>query len=175
MVAPRVTVEIKGLDRQLAALAQTDKKVMRELRAGLGRGLKMVKSEVVPKVPVWSGRTVKGFRSTIKTAKGQNFLTGRFYNKGAFYLRMVQEGRGPGKAPWQLPGRFVAWVADKTGESGAALTSTVFRLLHSIQMSGTKQAQGDLMGEALKAAEPGIVAQFRAAVDKILRELEVKS
>lgn len=174
MVAPRVTVEIKGLDKQLAALAQTDKKVMRELRAGLGKGLKMVKSEVVPKIPVWSGRTVKGFRSTIKTAKGGNFLIGRFYNKGAFYLRMVQEGRGPGKAPWQLPGRFVAWVADKTGESGKGLTSAVYRLLFSIQSSGTKQARGDIMGEALKATEPGIVAMFRAAVEKIVKGLEVK-
>lgn len=170
----RAEIEVKGLDRQLAKLAQADPQIRKELRAGLGRSIKLIKSEVVPKVPRWSGRTVRGFRSTIKVERDGNFLVGKFYNRSSFWLRLVQEGRKPGKAPWYLPERFVAWVASVSGETGSKLKEAVFRVLHAIQSSGTKQAQGDIMGEALKATEPEVQRTFAAAVERVVKMLEVR-
>lgn len=174
MTTPTLTIEAKGLDKQLYKLAQTDKIVKRELRAGLGRSLKLLKSEVVPKIPVWSGRTVKGFRSTIKVQKDGSYLVGKFYNKNPFWLRMVQDGRKGGTVPWTLPERFTAWVADKTGATGSELKATVYRMLHSMQNSGTQQAQGDIVGNAGKSLEGEIQRTFAAAVEKVVKLLEVR-
>lgn len=174
MTTPTLTIEAKGLDKQLAKLAQTDKIVKRELRSGLGRSIKLVKSEVTPKIPVWSGRTVNGFRSKITVQKDGSYLVGKFYNKNPFWLRLVQEGRKGGKAPWNLPERFTAWVADKTGATGSELTATVYRMLHVMQRSGTQQAQGDIVGKAVKSLEGEIQRTFALAIQKIVKLLEVR-
>lgn len=163
------------MDQQIAKLAQSDAEVRKELKRGINRGLKLVRSEVTPKIPSWSGRTVKGFRSKVRQAKGGLWWEGKFYNKNPFYLRLVQEGRKGGKAPYNLPERFTAWVAEKTGATGSELNKAVFGLLRSISVKGTSQAQGDIMGEAKNKLEPVIVKEFMNAMNRIVTLLEVRN
>lgn len=173
MPAAPITVTVKGLNEQIAKLAQSDKEVKKELKKGIGQGLKAVKSEVNPRIPSFSGRTLKGFRSSIRQAKGGMWWEGKYYNRHPFYLRMVQKGRGPGKAPYYFPERLVAWVAARTGATGSELRARVVGFLKSIEASGT-QGYGEIMQDALDKTRGPIEMYFWQAVQRIVALLEVR-
>lgn len=168
----RIVVHSPALTDQIRALAQTDKVVRREVLKGLGKGLKIVRSAVVPRIPRWSGQTVRGFRSKVRQRDG--YWTGRFYNQHPFWLRMVQEGRGAGRAPWTLPERLVAWVAQKSGATGSDLRQHLGRVLRYLERTGTQQAQGDIMGEAAEQTRPAVVEAFHAGCEAVVRHLAMR-
>lgn len=135
------TIEVKaeGLNRQMAKLAMADAEVKKMMKKSLGSGLKVVRSEVLPHVPVYSGRLKGSFRSSVKPHNG--FWQGRFYNRHSFYLRMVDAGRTAG-APMPfsqgIPERLTAWVIDKFSPAASELRNVVFNVARAIGRKGIK-------------------------------------
>ena len=136
---PQIEIKAEGLDRQLAKLALADPEVKKMLKRALGSGLRVVRSEVLPHVPVYSGRLKAAFRSSVRPRNG--FWQGRFYNRHSFYLRMVDGGRTPG-APMPgnrgIPERLTSWVIDKFGPAASELRNVVFNVARAIGRKGIK-------------------------------------
>lgn len=171
---PHYTIQVTGLDEQIARLARTDKEVKKELKRALGSGLKVVRSEVLPHVPSYSGLTKRSFKSSIKPVNG--YFQGRFYNKHKFYLRMIDVGRSAG-APMPggggIPEKLSAWVIEKLNPAASEVRNTIFMVARAIGRRGIEGK--NIMGPAWERSRERVITAFQLGVKRITEMLSNRS
>lgn len=170
MPIPTYTTQIIGLNEQINLLAKSKPEVFAEIRKGIASSLKLVRSEIQPKTPVFSGRLKRNWRTEIKQVNG--YWTGRFYNRHRFFLQVVAQGRTPGKpGPMykkkEYPESFVNWVQAKMAPAADELQNTLYRVARSISRKGIRARP--IVEEGGKASEARVI---RAMMDAAARALE---
>lgn len=171
---PGYEIKAEGLDSQLAKLVMTDPEVKKMFKRNLGRSLRVVRSEVLPRVPVYSGRLKGSFRSTMRPING--FWQGRFYSRHSFYLRMVDQGRTAG-APMPsdrgIPERLTAWVIDKIGPAASELRNVVYNVARAIGRRGIPGRP--IMEPAWERSKGRVIQTFAEGVREIVTMLSNRS
>jgi len=172
MPIPTYTTQINGLNEQISLLAKAKPEIFAEIRKGITSSLKVVRSEIQPKTPVFSGRLKRNWRTEIKMVNG--YWTGRFYNRHRFFLQVVAQGRAAGKpGPMykgkEYPESFVNWVQAKMAPAAEDLKNTLFRVARAISRRGI--GARPIVEQGAKASEARVVIAMNEAVKKALEKL----
>lgn len=174
MPIPTYTVTTVGINEQISLLDKARPEIFAEIRKGIASGLKIVRSEITPLTPVFSGRLKRSWRSEIKQVNG--YWTGRFYNRHRFYVQVVTQGRQAGQPgpmkKGEYPESFVEWVKAKMSPAENELRNVLFRVARSISRRGIQPRP--IVEEGSKASEGRVITAMNAAVQKALEKLAFK-
>lgn len=174
MPIPTYTVTTQGLNEQINLLDKARPEIFAEIRKGIASSLKVVRSEIQPRTPVFSGRLKRSWRSEIKQVNG--YWSGRFYNRHRFYLQVVAQGRQAGRPgpmkKTEYPDSFVEWVKAKMAPAENELRNTLFRVARSISRRGIQARP--IVEEGGKASEGRVITAMNEAVKKALEKLAYK-
>lgn len=175
MPIPTYTVTTVGIDEQIKLLDKAKPEIFAEIRKGIASGLRIVRSEISPLTPVFSGRLKRNWRSEIKQVNG--YWTGRFYSRHRFFLQVVVQGRqagqpGPMYKKTDYPETFVQWVQAKMNPAQEELRNVLFRVARSIGSRGIRPRP--IVEEGAKASEGRVITAMNEAVKKALEKLAYK-
>lgn len=166
-------IRIEGLDEQVDAFARHDAAAKAELRLAMRTSLSRVRTEVTPNAPTWTGSMKRDWRTSIRGTGST--ISGAFYNRKSFFVRMVEGGRAAGArspmnkksgdASMPFPEKLVWWVQQKLSPAASDLRNVTFWVARSIGRKGIKERP--FVAPAWKRVEGWVQARFEVAVSTI--------